>query len=393
MYFVIIALITTLLVVQAFQIHHHHKLTNNIIHNHNYDFNHNYDKLQPQYVVVLMHLRKQQIRFTTNRLYLKRSNPFVELNYRTSDAMTSTSDRIQVPNKSHATTTTTTTTHATTSTKSTNNKTISSIDTNQIQWKIRPCENPTLIQMIQWYISGISMYLQQQRIFQNDSSDIPCLVPQVQMQSSNENNKNNMIVLFAFYHQQVIGRFGFVPIPGSISPTPLLNAVQRIYHYDFNDRKTMVEFIPAGAIIYMYIEPKYRGYNIGSIALQIIHSIQASYHCDYNILVANDKSSNSNSHSHDNNNNNIDDDGNGNRKLVQWYLRNGYSIAPELQDMLGSPNGIYGIAMIAPTTKKTISDTTNLTSNTNSNNNYIYDYNMKNITFDMNISNIQIQWW
>jgi hypothetical protein len=42
-------------------------------------------------------------------------------------------------------------------------------------------------------------------------------------------------------------------------------------------------------------------------------------------------------------------DDNGSGKLVDWYEQNGYSKAPKLQEMLGSPDGIHGVSMIAPT--------------------------------------------
>jgi ribosomal protein S18 acetylase RimI-like enzyme len=83
-----------------------------------------------------------------------------------------------------------------------------------------------------------------------------------------------------------------------------------------------------GAIIYMFVEPDYRKRNVGTMALEVISLIQAIQYCDFTILV-------------------VDDNGSG--KLVEWYEKNGFSKAPKLQDMLGSPNAVNGVTMIAPT--------------------------------------------
>lgn len=66
---------------------------------------------------------------------------------------------------------------------------------------------------------------------------------------------------------------------------------------------------------------------MGTLALQVISLIQSIQACDFTVLV-------------------VDDDGSG--KLIDWYLRNGYSKAPKLQEVLGSPQGIHGVSMIAP---------------------------------------------
>jgi GNAT superfamily N-acetyltransferase len=80
----------------------------------------------------------------------------------------------------------------------------------------------------------------------------------------------------------------------------------------------------------MFVEPEYRGRSVGQLALEVIAFLHAARGCDYTLLVANDKS----------------DD----QTLVKWYeLQGGYSQAPGLQEALGSPDGIYGITMIAPT--------------------------------------------
>lgn len=82
------------------------------------------------------------------------------------------------------------------------------------------------------------------------------------------------------------------------------------------------------AIIYMYVEPAYRKNGIGVLALEAIAAIQTVQGCDFTVLVA-------------------DDDGSG--KLIQWYEACGFTVAPKLQDIFGSPGGEFGVTMIRPT--------------------------------------------
>jgi GNAT superfamily N-acetyltransferase len=120
---------------------------------------------------------------------------------------------------------------------------------------------------------------------------------------------------------QKIARFGFTTERGP-SALPIQESVADIYD---NDSRILVG---VAAIIYMFVEPEYRKRNVGTMALEVISLIQAVQYCDFTILV-------------------VDDDGSG--KLVEWYEKNGYSRAPKLQDMLGSPNAVNGVTMIAPT--------------------------------------------
>jgi GNAT superfamily N-acetyltransferase len=85
------------------------------------------------------------------------------------------------------------------------------------------------------------------------------------------------------------------------------------------------------AIIYMFVEPNYRHRNVGSLALSVISAIQSVQAVDFTVLVATAAAGGG------------DDD-----TLVQWYERNGYTKAPLLQDVMGSPNGKFGVTMIAP---------------------------------------------
>jgi GNAT superfamily N-acetyltransferase len=85
--------------------------------------------------------------------------------------------------------------------------------------------------------------------------------------------------------------------------------------------------VAIGAIVYMFVEPDYRKLGIGSLALEVISAIHYIQAVDFTVLVA-------------------DDDGSGG--LVRWYENNGYSKAPLMQNVLGSPDGKYGVAMICP---------------------------------------------
>lgn len=82
-----------------------------------------------------------------------------------------------------------------------------------------------------------------------------------------------------------------------------------------------------GAIIYMVVEPEHRGKGIGSLALEAIAAIHTVQGIDFTVLVADD---------------------NGTGKLIKWYEENGYTIAPKLQDLLGSPDAKFGTTMIRP---------------------------------------------
>jgi len=116
-----------------------------------------------------------------------------------------------------------------------------------------------------------------------------------------------------------VGRFGFTTERGAPAQ-PIQETVDELYGV-----KTIVG---VGAIIYMFVEPEYRKRNIGTLALDVLGCIHSIQGIDFTILV-------------------VDDNGSG--KLVEWYGQNGYSEAPKLQDMLGSPNEIHGKSMIAPT--------------------------------------------
>jgi GNAT superfamily N-acetyltransferase len=121
---------------------------------------------------------------------------------------------------------------------------------------------------------------------------------------------------------QKIGRFGITTVRGPPA-RPIDESVEQIYGIDLQGRH-----VSSAAIVYMVVDEKFRSRNVGTLALQVISTIHSIQGCDFTLLVA-------------------DDDGSG--KLVEWYEEHGFSQAPLLQDLLGSPGGQYGVAMMAPT--------------------------------------------
>jgi GNAT superfamily N-acetyltransferase len=124
--------------------------------------------------------------------------------------------------------------------------------------------------------------------------------------------------------RRMIGRFGFTTERGPPG-RPFRETVHDIYGIPID--------IDAGvaAVVYMYVEPNCRKQNVGSLALEVISFLHAMQGCDFTVLV-------------------VDDDGSG--RLIDWYERRGYEMAPKLQNVLGSPNGMHGPTMIAPTNNR-----------------------------------------
>jgi GNAT superfamily N-acetyltransferase len=81
----------------------------------------------------------------------------------------------------------------------------------------------------------------------------------------------------------------------------------------------------------MFVEPKYRKLGVGSLALEVISAIHSVQAVDFTVLVADD---------------------NGSGGLVKWYETNGFSKAPLMQKVLGSPDGKFGVSMISPVSVK-----------------------------------------
>lgn len=139
--------------------------------------------------------------------------------------------------------------------------------------------------------------------------------------------KGGQAVLEAHYRPthssklEKIARFGFTTEHG-----PSISPIRETVHDIYGLNQDLA--VGVGAIIYMFVEEPYRKRNVGSLALEVLSLIHAIQGCDFTVLVA-------------------DDDGTG--KLIQWYEEKGYSKAPKLQECFGSPNGIHGVTMIAPT--------------------------------------------
>jgi GNAT superfamily N-acetyltransferase len=137
-------------------------------------------------------------------------------------------------------------------------------------------------------------------------------------------------------HNEQWGRFGITVAPGPSTPE-LVSALSRVTGRTSNN--SVKAAAAAAAIVYMYVEPRHRHKGIGAMALQIIADLHRRQGCDCTILVADDKSG-------------LDE-----RTLVKWYERHGYHRAPELQQMMGSPDETFGVAMIAPITTSSSSST------------------------------------
>jgi len=122
-----------------------------------------------------------------------------------------------------------------------------------------------------------------------------------------------------------IARFGFTTTRGPSNPI-IDRTISETYNIDPPPMSATV-----GAIIYMYVEPEYRGKNAGVLALEVISAIHSIQAIDFTILVADD---------------------NGSGGLVRWYEDNGFVRAPLLQEMMGSPDEKFGVSMITPVSIK-----------------------------------------
>ena len=120
-----------------------------------------------------------------------------------------------------------------------------------------------------------------------------------------------------------VGRFGLTVTAGPPHPA-LFETIQNL-----QTNNPDLEYGTAAAIIYMFVEEDYRKRGLGTLALQVISWIHAKIDCGYTLLVTDD---------------------NGSGKLVTWYEDHGFTKAPLLQELMGSPNGMYGLTMIAPAT-------------------------------------------
>lgn len=184
-----------------------------------------------------------------------------------------------------------------------------------ITWKLRPPKETPLLKRLA--VRGASALIKADCLLRRKDPP-PVLCP-----------KGGQAILQAYYRppgslrKRQIARFGITTIRGPPAP-PIEETVTDLYGIE----QFPLGGIGAAAIIYMFVEEEYRKREVGVLALEVISAIHAVAGCDFTLLVA-------------------DDDGSG--KLVDWYERHGFSRAPKLQDMMGSPGGKFGVSMIAPT--------------------------------------------
>mmetsp|Transcript_19724 Transcript_19724/g.29912 ORF Transcript_19724/g.29912 Transcript_19724/m.29912 type:complete len:250 (-) Transcript_19724:190-939(-) len=182
----------------------------------------------------------------------------------------------------------------------------------KVIWKLRPAETKGLVKRVMLRLTAnairLDCFLKKQ--------DLPfVLCP-----------RGGQAVLEAYLEGEgKVARFGFSTIRGP--PAPLIDETAE----DLFGIKLEGRSVGSAAIIYMFVEPSQRKLGLGEMALVIISYIHATQGCDFTLLVA-------------------DDDGSG--KLVSWYEKYGFKKAPKLQNLLGSPNGEYGVTMMAASQQK-----------------------------------------
>ncbi|GAX25619.1 hypothetical protein FisN_28Hh098 [Fistulifera solaris] len=142
---------------------------------------------------------------------------------------------------------------------------------------------------------------------------------------------NSQLVLKAYLPAQFatekhVIRMGFTTQTGP--PLPLLETTRRKLKCEDDDEGNNLRTM---ALIFIWIDPQYRGLQWGIQAMQILRYIHFTMGADCTVIVANDK---------------------GSGRLVPWYEQQGFVQALELQDCLGSPNQIYGTAMVGRTLSK-----------------------------------------
>jgi len=205
-----------------------------------------------------------------------------------------------------------------------------------LMWKIRPPPEMPLAQKLYWRFAARLLRLEYRLFRRRDAVPPTVLCP-----------KGGKAVVEAYYRPPPrrarrfwprrrwtkIGRFGITTESGPPAP-PILETISDLCGVgggggaDGAERSPLILAVRTAAIIYMYVEPEFRGRDVGTLALQVISLIHAAQNCDYTVLVADDK---------------------GSGELVRWYERHGYAKAPKLQALFGSPDGRYGVTMIAPT--------------------------------------------
>jgi GNAT superfamily N-acetyltransferase len=186
-------------------------------------------------------------------------------------------------------------------------ETASPLRQSDILWKIRPFEDTPKIEKLKWKASAELLRLDYRR--ENMEPPLILCPP------------GGKLLLEAWHDGTKIGRFGITSQRGPSFP-PLEETIEELYGIK------ATAGIGIGAIIFMFVEPEYRGRSVGKLALDIVGLIHATVGADFTILVADDKSEAN--------------------TLIQCYERLGFKRAPKLQDFMGSPNGQFGLSMIAP---------------------------------------------
>jgi len=189
-----------------------------------------------------------------------------------------------------------------------------------IEWRLRPPEETPMVDKLKLQAGARALRAQLQL---NGEPIPPVLCPRggkavLEAYDKNGRQSNDK-------NKKRIAKFGITTTRGP--PAPQIDeTIEDIYGI----ASPMNGGPSAGvaAIIYMYVEPEYRKLGIGELALEAIAAIQTVQGCDFTVLVADDDGSN---------------------KLIEWYERCGFKVAPKLQDIFGSPGGKFGITMIRPT--------------------------------------------
>lgn len=191
-----------------------------------------------------------------------------------------------------------------------------------IMWKIRPPPEATKRDFLKWKIAA-NVLRWECLIRRQKAPTVLCPnnFPQIVLEAHTTKSSSG-----DGQKPQKIGRFGISCVRGPSAP-PIGETVQSLYNID----PGFTANLGIAAIVYMFVEPEFRGRQVGNLALETIALIHAAINADFTILVADDTSG-------------VDE-----RALVKWYEKYGFSRAPLLQNMMGSPDEQFGVAMIAPT--------------------------------------------
>ncbi|KAL9186038.1 hypothetical protein ACHAXT_005276 [Thalassiosira profunda] len=190
--------------------------------------------------------------------------------------------------------------------------TIKPLSHSDIEWKLRPPEDTSRLNRLKYKL-GANILRWDSKLKGDDLPPVLC-------------PKGGRALLEAYYKEpgrrkKKIARFGFTTSRGP-SSTEIDTTIREKYNIDPPALSATI-----AAIIYMFVEEDYRSRDVGALALEVISAVQSVQGVDFTVLVADD---------------------NGSGGLVRWYEEHGYAKAPLLQNILGSPDGVNGVAMIAP---------------------------------------------